>query len=123
MIKKYFSSNDLSFNIRVNGVRKRIVFDMLTTGGSEYVTDSPDIQRCIESHSGYGTLFKMVEAEAITKQMCSDESTELQDVPDVMNCADALEWLKNRGVKGLFRSKTAIISAASEIGYTFSGLR
>ncbi len=50
--KTYKSGTVVSFNVRKKGARRvtHVVFDLLTLGGSTFVTDDPRLQEAIESH-------------------------------------------------------------------------
>ncbi|MFI3239848.1 MAG: hypothetical protein R3Y22_04590 [Bacteroidales bacterium] len=120
MIKKYYCANELSFNIKVNGRKKHIIFNPLSAGGAVYITDNLQEQISIEKVTGFGSLFKLIE--------CSEESESIEnmsvviDIPEIENCADAKIWLRERGVKGSLNSRIAINQAALSLGYSFSNL-
>lgn len=121
MTKRYYCDSELSFNIRLNGRKRHIIFNMLTNGGSEYITANMQEQIAIERVRGYGSLFKSTDIADELELVLMDEPM-LIDVPEVMNCADAKLWLRNQGVKGDLNSRVTICEAAVSLGYSFSNL-
>lgn len=122
MKKRYFCANELSFNIKVNGSKKHIIFNMLTSGGSDYITANEQEQIAIEGVRGFGTLFNLVDVTAVDELIEIDKESVLIDIPELHNCADAKAWLREQGVKGGLNSRIDICEAALALGYTFSNL-
>lgn len=54
---KYKSHSDISFNIRIDGKRRHIRFESLSTGGSIYITDDPQEIEQLNHHPDCGVLF------------------------------------------------------------------
>ena len=57
---KYKSHSDISFNIRIDGKRRHIRFESLSTGGSIYITGDPqEIEQLILTiRSKYAYLYQ-----------------------------------------------------------------
>lgn len=54
---KYKSHSDISFNIRIDGKRRHIRFESLSTGGSIYITGDPQEIEQLNHHPDCGVLF------------------------------------------------------------------
>ena len=120
MIKRYKCSNEISFNVNVGGKRRHIVFDTFSRGGSEYISGDEKEQKAIESMPFFGTLIRLVEEdEDVVNEMVA-EPDHLEVISEIINCADAKLWLRERGVISDLRSKAQIKAAAAELGVKFN---
>lgn len=59
-MKRYIAKSNVSINILLaSGVNRHITFTSLTSGGSVFYTDDPEIEKAMESHYKFGTLFRI----------------------------------------------------------------
>ena len=59
-MKKYIAKTNISINVVLgSGANRHIAFDALTCGGSVFYTDDPELQRAIERHYKFGSLFRL----------------------------------------------------------------
>lgn len=134
MIKKYKAKTDISINIVLpSGKSKHISFTSLTGGGSVYYTDSPDIQKSLESHYKFGKLFfadKTFEAEPAKPNMDNDVPSDVDSSDNgkttvtVTDPDSAKAYLSERfGVsRTKLRTIAAIKEAAAANGIEFEGI-
>lgn len=62
MIKVYRCVSEVSFNLKINGNKRRINFDPMSGGKSQYRTGDPDIQKGIEKLEIFGSVIHEVES-------------------------------------------------------------
>ena len=59
-MKKYIAKTNISINVVLrSGVNRHIAFDALTSGGSVFYTEDPEIQWALERHYKFGKLFHL----------------------------------------------------------------
>lgn len=59
-MKRYIAKTNVSINIVLaSGANRHISFSSLTGGGSVFYTDDPEIEKAMESHYKFGTLFRI----------------------------------------------------------------
>lgn len=59
-MKKYIAKTNISINVVLSsGVNRHITFDALTSGGSVFYTEDPEIQSALEHHYKFGRLFHL----------------------------------------------------------------
>ena len=121
-MKIYKSNSELSFNITVDGKRRRIVFDPHSSGGSQYASGDEKEQELIEKLPHFGSIFWVFDNHT-EKQGEEPAKTVLEDVSDITNCADAKLFLKSKGITDGLRSKAQIKEAANSIGINFIDLK
>lgn len=57
-MKRYIAKTNVSINIVLaSGANRHITFSSLTSGGSVFYTDDPEIEKAMESHYKFGKLF------------------------------------------------------------------
>ena len=133
MYKTYQGYSDLAFNVKVNGNKKRIVFDAQSRGTSIYSTRDTDEQKAIESHCWYNDKFwlaesvdeKKLEAEAKKKATAKTKKAEAEKkTVSVQDIADAKDYLAE--TFGISRSKMKtredVLAIAKENNVELEGL-
>lgn len=153
MIKVYTCVSEISFNLKINGNKKRINFDPISGGKSQYRTNEKDVQDGIERLEQFGALIclsDLIEEEVADLLNQSkgneEESTETttgecgeggaggdnlanddksgKDVQgDITSFADAKEYLLTHGCDKTVRSREHIIAYAAELGINFPNLK
>lgn len=59
-MKRYIAKTNVSINIVLaSGANRHITFSSLTSGGSVFYTDDPEIEKAMESHYKFGKLFRI----------------------------------------------------------------
>lgn len=59
-MKKYIAKTNISINVVLrSGVNRHIAFDALTSGGSVFYTEDPEMQCALERHYKFGKLFHL----------------------------------------------------------------
>ncbi len=133
MYKTYQGYSDLAFNVKVNGSKKRIVFDAQSRGTSIYSTRDTDEQKAIESHCWFNDKFwlsesvdeKKLEAEAKKKAATKTKKAEAEKkTVTVQDIADAKDYLAE--TFGISRSKMKtredVLAIAKENNVELEGL-
>lgn len=68
-MKRYIAKTNVSINVVLpSGANRHIAFSSLTGGGSVYYTDDPEIQKAMERHYKFGTLFRIDNKYTVEKQ-------------------------------------------------------
>lgn len=128
-VKKYISSSLVSISVVLpSGKSMRVVFFPLTGRGSYYLANNEDVQKAIERHKRFGSLFKLdttygEEKPEVKPAMDVKIENEVTEVK--VSCLDdAKEYLSDRfGVsRTKLRSTKAIEDAASAHNIVFVGL-
>lgn len=133
MKKIYQSRTAISVNVVLrSGKSAHIAFTAQSNGSSVYATDNPDIQRALERHYRYRTLFRLagMEAEAAPaegdgggKAAAREEKGETRAIT-VSDLAAAKDFLADTfGIsRTSLRTRKSIIEAAKARGIAFDGL-
>ena len=119
MIKRYKCGNEISFNVNAGGKRRHIVFDTFSRGGSEYISYDETEQKAIESMPFFGAMIRLVGEDDEVVNEAVPEPVVPDMIPEIINCADAKLWLREKGVVCDLRSKAQIKAAAAELGVKF----
>lgn len=122
-MKRYKAATDVSVNVNVGGSSERVCFTSVTAGGSVFYTDNPELQKALEGHYRYGSLFvedKSYATEA-TKAKAEETKSPEAKAPEAKEFADfqeAKEWLSETfGIpRSNLKSKKHIETAAAEHG-------
>lgn len=133
MYKTYQGYSDLSFNVKVEGGVRRIVFDGQSRGTSIYATRDPKEQKAIEGHHWFGDKFwileevdeKKQEAEAKKKAAARVKKAEEQKkVYRVEDIADAKDYLADTfGVsRSKMKTREDVLAVAKENNVVLEGI-
>lgn len=135
MIKHYSSDSNIAVNVVLSsGKSTHIAFVPLSSGGSTFSTNIEDIQKALENHYRFNSLFKIdrVEDENAPKTTPQQEtSTEEATISSnslrkitVHDEGEAKDYLADvLGVsRTKLRSSKAIVDAATANGIEFEGL-
>lgn len=153
MIKVYTCVSEISFNLKINGNKKRINFDPISGGKSQYRTSERDVQEGIEKLDQFNTLIRLSESIEEAGDLSedqdadgeasenadggasgdesgggvknpTDEGKQGNDVQsDIISFADAKEYLLTRGCDKTIRSREHIVAYAAELGVEFPNLK
>lgn len=147
MIKVYTCVSEISFNLRIDGNKKRVNFDPISGGKSQYRTNEKDVQNGIERLDQFGTLIRLSDSieeadDLLNNQgeggeggvfggaaMVEGGNSEKnggagKDVQgDMISFADAKEYLLTHGCDKTIRSREHIIACAAELGIEFPNLK
>lgn len=138
MTKKYISDSDISFNLKIDGKRLHISFDPQYKGGSVYLAEAKEVQTAMEKHPDFGVLFRLSEDESVDLSeidMSNSNSDEpkldadgnpilSEQIEEVTTCAEAKEFLKERGVPvSKIQNKAAILEVAKSMNIEFINLK
>lgn len=75
MIKVYTCVSEISFNLKINGNKKRINFDPISGGKSQYRTSERDVQEGIEKLDQFNTLIRLSESIEEAGDLSEDQDT------------------------------------------------
>lgn len=75
MIKVYTCVSEISFNLKINGNKKRINFDPISGGKSQYRTNERDVQEGIEKLNQFNTLIRLSESIEEAGDLSEDQDT------------------------------------------------
>lgn len=129
MLKKYSSKTQISINVRLeSGKSLHVAFSPITGGSSLYYTEDENVQKALEKHYHYGTLFtgsavEPVETKKSAEQKSEEAKPSMKEI--TVSCADdAKDYLSDRfGVsRTKMRSVKAIQESAHAFGVVFKGL-
>lgn len=138
MTKKYVSDSDISFNLSIGGKRFHVSFDPQYKGGSVYLATSEDVQKALEKHSDFGVMFRLsgdepIDLSEIDVQDDQSDKPRLdadgnpitsEQIEEVTTCAEAKEFLKERGIaSSKLPNKAAIFEAAKDMNIEFVNLK
>lgn len=134
MIKTYMASSNVHINVVLANKRNRhISFMPLSDGRSVFSTDDVELQKAIERHSRFGSLFFLSGAEPVVPEVkpvedngtpiLDDETPKLVEV-EVSDASAAKDYLaENFGIsRSSLRSVTAILKAGEGHGIVFKGI-
>ena len=132
MKKQYKARTSISINVVLgNKSSMHVPFITQSDGSSVYATDNEEVQRALERHYRFGTLFKAVEVEETPVAAVDDETseTEGEEQPSVRKVSvsdysSAKDYLADTfGLsRTSLRSQKSIIEAAAAHGIEFEGL-
>lgn len=129
---KYKSHSDISFNIRIDGKRRHIRFESLSTGGSIYITGDPQEIEQLNHHPDCGVLFTAEPLESTPNELPASDpaieapsnESEAQIYAEVTSLSDAKHILKERGVPTTqLRTRASLLEAAKNQGISFPNLQ
>lgn len=153
MIKVYTCVSEISFNLKINGNKRRINFDAISGGKSQYRTNERDVQEGIEKLDQFNALIRLSESIEEAGDLPEDQDTggeagentaggasgdesgggvenptdegkQGNDVQsDIISFADAKEYLLTRGCDKTIRSREHIVAYAAELGVEFPNLK
>lgn len=127
MTKKYFSRTCLSLSVNIApGRNRRVSFDPLTTGGSVFYTDDPELQQALEHHRYYNAAFAEQPMPEAAPEPEADEApqTSASNTIKVSSLDEAKDYLsETHGVsRTKMRNAEAVRAAAASFGVTFEGI-
>lgn len=73
MIKVYTCVSEISFNLKINGNKKRINFDPISGGKSQYRTNKKDVQEGIERLDQFDTLIHLSDSINEASDLLGDQ--------------------------------------------------
>lgn len=153
MIKVYTCVSEISFNLKIKGNKRRINFDAISGGKSQYRTNERDVQEGIEKLDQFNALIRLSESIEEAGDLPEDQDTggeagentaggasgdesgggvenptdegkQGNDVQsDIISFADAKEYLLTRGCDKTIRSREHIVAYAAELGVEFPNLK
>lgn len=133
--KKYRANSCVSISVLLeSGTYRRVVFNAMSNGTSEFATSDEELQKSIEKHQSFNKLFRIVDCKQTCKKTKNDkgkndsaneqeEKNDLREV-HVTDMAAAKDYLaENYGVvRTSMRSVKAIKEEANKHGITFDGI-
>ncbi len=131
MLKQYKANTTISVSVLLkSGKSLHVSFTPLSNGTSVFSTSDEDVQRALEAHYRYGTLFREVKVvPAAVPQAVKPATVEKKPEDDlkhvtVSDWGMAKEWLAdNMGIsRTQLRGKVAILAAAAQNNVVFDGL-
>lgn len=129
MVKHYTSDSHISINVVLkSGKSCHISFIPLSSGGSVFSTSIEDVQKALEKHYRYGSLFVLSgeerEDESAVKVTESSVSESKGIVVHVSDFGEAKDYLADKhGVsRTSLKSQKSILDAAATLGVMFEGL-
>lgn len=136
IIKTYKANTNVSINVVLPSKKNlHISFTPLTNGSSVFTTDNEDVQKAIESHYRFGTLFRLHSSKGENAQSRTEDAEEsdeagqtseedvLTKVP-VSDLSSAKDYLADKfGIsRTSLRSAKAIMEQAAAHGIEFEGI-
>lgn len=131
MKKIYRANTGIAINVVLgSGKSTHVTFTHLSNGTSIFCTSDEDLQKAIEKHYKFGTLFRLKETidESVAPEVKEEETTtEAEAESTVIKVTDlqgAKDYLADKfGIsRTALKSKTSILNQASLHGITFEGL-
>lgn len=132
IIKTYKAKTDISINVVLPGKKNlHVSFSPRSDGSSVFSTDNEDVQKAIERHSRYGTLFRLhssggqaVQAKRTAAKAEKTGGGSVIRKVRVTDIASAKDYLADRfGVsRTLLRSTKSIMEQATAHGIEFEGI-
>lgn len=150
MIKVYRCISEISFNLKINGNKRRINFEPMSGGKSQYRTNEYDVQEGIEKLEQFGSIIHVAEkikeecdeveddgpledeaenSDGEKKDLKDDEQedcpggTEKDIQEKITSFAEAKEYLLTKGCNKTIRSKENILIYGQELGVEFPNLK
>lgn len=129
--KTYRSGSAIGINVVLpNRKNIHVAFTTLSNGSSVFTTDNGDLQKALESHYRFGSLFRLVKEEKPVSSSGNDTKEEIADEGQsvvkvtVTDLASAKDYLSDRF--GILRtqlsSKARILEQAKAHGIEFEGI-
>lgn len=134
IIKTYKSNTNVSINVVLSSKKNlHVSFTPLSNGSSVFTTDNEDVQKAIESHYRFGSLFRLYSSEAQNaKGKETEEAGETEETADgsglkkvpVTDIASAKDYLADKfGIsRTSLRSTKSIMEQAAAHGIEFEGI-
>ncbi|WP_300199625.1 hypothetical protein [Bacteroides sp.] len=141
--------SEISFNLKIGGNKRRIIFDSMTGGRSQYRTNDMEVQRGIEGLEQFGSIIEVkeiieeesdkekgkvandsfgggegssgLEGEKYSQGKNGGEPKDIQE--GIISFAEAKEYLITKGCDKTIRSKDNILAYAQELGVEFPNLK
>ena len=127
MIKTYKANTNVSINVVLPGNKNlHVTFTPLSNGSSTYTTDNETIQKAIERHCRYGSLFRL--QQAVEQNAAANDTSGAEECADkgpvkvqVSDLALAKDYLADHfGVsRTTLRNEKQIMEAAAAHGVEF----
>ncbi len=131
MKKIYRANTGIAINVVLgSGKSTHVSFTSLSNGTSVFSTSDEDMQKAIEKHYKFGSLFRLIDTidESVKAEPAEEESenegeSEMTTIK-VSDLASAKDYLAEKfGIsRTALKSKTSILNQASLHGVTFEGL-
>lgn len=134
MEAKYIAGTSVVLSVSLGGGKtKHVRFSPVTGGKSVYYTKDEALQKALERHARYGTLFRKDESygravakkpvKAVAKTAVAAAETKIEEVA-VSDLGQAKDYLARRfGVgRSNMKTKAAILAAAQRNNIVFTGL-
>lgn len=134
IIKTYKSNTNVSINVVLSSKKNlHVSFTPLSNGSSVFTTDNEDVQKAIESHYRFGSLFRLYSSQAQNaKEKETEEAGETEETADgsglkkvpVTDIASAKDYLADKfGIsRTSLRSTKSIMEQAAAHGIEFEGI-
>ena len=90
-----------------NGKYRKVPF-ITATYGSYYQTNDKDVQKALEAHSWYGTIFKLESVSDAEVEPVEEAKEEEKEIIEVSSMVEAKDVMQARGID--------VSSARSKIG-------
>lgn len=150
MIKVYKCVSEISFNLKINGNKRRIIFEPMSGGKSQYRTSERAVQEGIEKLDQFGSIIHLtekikeecdgVEDDGPVEDGAEESLGENNDLKDdngeeatnstgkdiqenISSFAEAKEYLLTKGCDKTIRSKENILIYGQELGIEFPNLK
>ena len=134
IIKTYKAKTDISINVVLPGKKNlHVSFSPRSDGSSVFSTDNEDVQKAIERHSRFGSLFRLYSSKSQDAQekeaagAKAEQAASRKSAPRKVRVTDissAKDYLADRfGVsRTLLRSAKSIREQATAHGIEFEGI-
>lgn len=134
IIKTYKANTNVSINVVLPSKKSlHVSFTPLSNGSSVFTTGNEDVQKAIESHRRFGSLFRLYSSEAQnSKKKETEEAEKTGKTADgsglkkvsVTDVASAKDYLADKfGIsRTSLRSTKSIIEQAAAHGIEFEGI-
>lgn len=132
MRKIYKSGTCLSLNVSLGGGKNaRVSFNCHSDGSSSFITDDALLQKGLESHYMFGSMFRLEDAVDLSERCVQLSESEVDDAESpsmlevsVTDLSDAKNYLAEHfGVsRTQLRSRSSIVEHGAIHGVVFTGI-